>query len=262
MRRRRGVALVLVLWIVVILGAIAATVAGQTRAATAIATNARARLVARYTAESSIEATIATIEDSLEVEPDSAARAQFLNSLESTPAADTVTIDRGRALVAVSDASARLDVNTATEEQLARFFSQFTDLAQAARAARDIRAWIERRAGAEADVRIQLDAGGQTRTVRPLTSLDELAALHVVDQRTLAQAAAYLTVDGDGAINMAAAAPAVRAVAAGEVREEPSRLVVIARGWEAGHSYTHEIQAVYAITANRLVLVHWRERPL
>ena len=46
------------------------------------------------------------------------------------------------------------------------------------------------------------------------------------------------------------------------VQDEPSRVLVISRGWLRGHSLTHEIQAVYAIAGNRLTLVRWRERDL
>jgi hypothetical protein len=40
----------------------------------------------------------------------------------------------------------------------------------------------------------------------------------------------------------------------------PTRLLVISRGWQAGHPLTHEIQAVYAITGSRLVLQSLAER--
>ena len=40
----------------------------------------------------------------------------------------------------------------------------------------------------------------------------------------------------------------------------PSRLLVISRGWQAGHPLTHEIQAVYAIVGSRLKLVSLIER--
>lgn len=42
----------------------------------------------------------------------------------------------------------------------------------------------------------------------------------------------------------------------------PSRLLVVSRGWSAGHPLTHEIQAAYALIAQRLVLKSWRERDL
>ncbi len=260
--RRQGVALVLVLWIVVILGAVAVGVASETHSTVEIARNAKARLVSRYAAESGIEATVAMIEDSLALVPDSVGRRDFLNALEPASVEDTVVLDDARFSVGVIDASARLDVNSATEESLARFFSGFTDLASASLAARGIRSWIERDGGAGTDRRITLDSSGAYRTVRPLTSIQELRVLGLLSERVLQQAAPFLTVDGDGTINQRSASPLVRAVAGGELRDEPSRLIVVARGWQAGHPLTHEIQAVFSITGNRLVLAHWRERPL
>jgi general secretion pathway protein K len=259
---RRGVALVLVLWIVVILGAVAAGVAAETQSTTSIARNARARLVSRYAAESGIEATVAMIEDSLALAADNAGRRAFLNSLEQNTLGDTVVLDDARFSVAVVDASARLDLNAATEESLARFFSRFTDLGSASMAARGIRSWIERDGGPQTDKRITLDSSGRYRAVRPLTSIEELRTLGLVSEQVLQQAAPYLTVDGDGTINQVSASPLVRSAAGGELRDEPARLVLIARGWEAGHPLTHEIQAVFSITGARLVLAHWRERPL
>ena len=259
---RKGVALVLVLWIVVILGAVAAGVAAETHDASSIARNARARLISRYAAESGIEATAAMIEDSLGLAADSAERSAFLNSLEQSTSGDTVVLEDARFSVAVVDASARLDLNAATEESLARFFSRFTDLGSAAMAARGIRSWIERDGGGQTDRKIMLDSGGAYRTVRPLTSIEELRTLGLISESVLLQAAPFLTVDGDGTINQVTASPLVRSVAGGELRNEPSRLVLIARGWQAGHQLTHEVQAVYSITGTRLVLAHWRERPL
>ena len=50
--------------------------------------------------------------------------------------------------------------------------------------------------------------------------------------------------------------------AGGSVQDEPSRVIVVSRGWLRGHSLTHEIQAVYAIAGNQLTLVRWTERDL
>jgi hypothetical protein len=54
----------------------------------------------------------------------------------------------------------------------------------------------------------------------------------------------------------------VLSAAGGDLREEPSRIIVVSRGWLDGHALTHEIQAVYAIEGSRLALVRWRERTL
>ena len=245
-RDRRGVALVLVLWLLVILGGIGASVVATTRDASHLAANGRARVVARYAAESGIEATLATINDSLQILTDSSARRDYLNVLERrSDAADSVMLGDERFAVAVVDASARLDVNAAPTDNLARLFSQFTSPDRALAIALAVRAHIERGGG---------------RAVIPLRSLEELRTISGVDDRVLQLAAPYLTVDGDGTINQASASDTVMAAAFGEVRDAPSRLVIVSRGWMRGHPLTHEIQGVYAIASDRLVLVHWRER--
>ena len=76
--------------------------------------------------------------------------------------------------------------------------------------------------------------------------------------RTLA--APYLTVDGDGTLNRRRASDTVLVAAGGELRDEPTRLLLVSRGWMAGNALTHEVQAVYDVTMDRLALVHWRER--
>lgn len=248
MRARRGVALVLVLWLLVILGGIGVAVVGSTRDASRLAANARARVGARYAAESGIEATAAEIDDSLRATPEGDARDAFLNTLaERSTDGDSTTLGDERFAVAIVDASARLDVNAAPEANLARLFERFTDAAQATAMARAIRARVEGSAG---------------RVTRPLRSLEELRTIDALDLRVVQLAAPYLTVDGDGTINVASASDTVRAAAFGELRTAPSRLVLVSRGWTRGHPLTHEIQAVYAVASDRLVLVQWRERIL
>jgi general secretion pathway protein K len=260
---RRGVALVLVLWLVVVLGVIGASVAQGTRTSSSIASNVRARVVARAASESGIEALVAAIEDTLAAMPESGARRDWLNALEAAVGASApVALGDGRFALAVADVSARLDVNAATEASLRAFFSRFTDLAAAADIGRAIRAWIERTDPAlrTGDDRLQPDESGALRAVRPIRSLEELRANRLVPDRVLERAAPYLTVDGDGTINRRTASDTVLAAAAGELRDEPSRLLLISRGWLDGHPLTHEIQAVYAVSGTRLVFSHWRER--
>jgi hypothetical protein len=235
------------------------------RGSTSIAANVRARMTARYASESGIDATVAVIEDSLETITDPDARAAFLNRLpDEYSSGKPVVLGEARFLPVVIDVSARLDVNAATEEALRAFFARFADLSRAEMIARDIRTYIELGAtlARPDEVYLQRDAQGVFRAVRPLLSLEELRTNRLVPERVLERAAPYLTVDGDGVINRRAASDTVLAAAAGELRDEPSRLLVVSRGWLGGHPLTHEIQAVYAISGSRLVLVRWRERDL
>jgi type II secretory pathway component PulK len=253
------VALILVLWLVVILGAIGATVVGAARTSSVLATNVRAGVVSRYAAESGIEATVSAIERELAARPDSMARAAFLNALEDV-ARDSIVLGEGRAAVAISDPTARLDVNAAPATGLAALLAQFTDVGRASETARAVRAWIER--SPDAADRGGLAPGGASPFVTPVRSLEELRSIPGVDVPALERAAPYLTVDGDGTVNVRSASDTVLASATGEQRGEPSRLVLIARGWQRGHPLTHEIQAIYAVSGSSLVLVHWRERDL
>jgi general secretion pathway protein K len=256
-RERRGVALVLVLWLVVVLSTIGAGVVRAARTSTAIAGNARAEVIARAAAESGIEALVAAIEDSMASRADSSDRRDWLNALALSAGRDSFALGDARFAVAVVDVSARLDVNAATESALGTFFSQFTDPAGAAAIARAIRSRIES-GGSPRE-----PTGGFTPlNVSPIRSLDELSTAGLVPARILERAAPYLTVDGDGVINQRTASDTVLAAAAGELRDEPSRLLLISRGWLQDHPLTVELQAVYAISRNRLVFLHWRERSL
>lgn len=249
LRGRRGVALALVLWVVVVCGGIAAGVVATTRTGGDATANLRARTVARYMAESAVLAATTALEGRLRVAgEDTVARRVALNAPERAIAAvDSFSLGDGGAQVTIVDANARLDVNLATDAQLARLFEVTGGGARGPETARAIRAWIE---------------GGGAQGARLVRSLDELARLPGVHEEVIRRAAAYLTVDGDGRINRATAPAPVRAAAAGELADEPSRLVVVARGWQRGHPLTHELQAVVAVQGDRLVLVHWRERDL
>jgi general secretion pathway protein K len=247
MRGRHGVALVLVLWLIVLLGGIAGSVLAETRTSTRLAANARARVSARYAAESGIEATRAELEAVLRGEVDTLRLAAALNALPSEPRGQ-VTLGEDRFQVAIVDPGSRLDVNAAPVRSLAALFAHFTDIGRAEATARAIRASIER--------------GSLTGepTVVPIRSLEELRALPGVDGEAVARAAPYLTVDGDGTVNVATAPAIVRQVAFGELRQSPSRLLIVSRGWRDGHPLTHEIQALFARSGSNLVLVSWRER--
>jgi type II secretory pathway component PulK len=248
MTPRRGVALMLVLWVIVVLGGIAVTVTSHTRAATDLHSNLRARTVARYAAESGVVAAVATLQRAMEnAGEDAEARRLVLNDPERTISAmSTLTLGDSRAQITVVDASARIDVNAATVDVLQDLFTRVGHAGTASSTARAIRRHIDAVPG-----RAQL-----------LQSLDEVATLPGVDADAIRSAAEYLTVDGDGQINERTAPPVVKAVARGSLGLEPTRLVFVVRGWQNGHPLTHEIQAVYAVQGNLLAFVRWRERDL
>jgi type II secretory pathway component PulK len=271
---RRGSTLALVLWTLVVVGGISLGVTRRTRAAIAVASNARAQVVARYAAESGIALAVQAIEDSLGAASDSSSRAELLNALTRPPFALGIqSLGDARVQVALEDVNAKLDLNHAEADAIAQLLAEFGEAGVAYRAARAIRAHIgtgvtpnspdesfpigQRSAPPLVMERAWGSGGGGARY---LTSLDELMSIPEVDQQLIERAAPYLTVDGDGATNRITASAAVSRAARGALVEMPSRLLLVSRGWLNGSSLTHEIQAVYAVQGNDLALVRWRER--
>ncbi len=245
----------LVLWMMVAVGAICSAVVAATRSTTRIASNYRAVVVARYAAESGVTVAVAALEDSLATLDDLEARHAYLNHLDLA-LGDHAQFALGDARVAIAliDVSSRLDVNLADATSLATLFSFFTNPVEAESAARAVRAFINGHTMAEPEPWFQ--------AVRPLLSLDELAYIPGVPRELAERAAPFLTVDGDFTINRATASDTVLAATGGELRDEPSRILVVSRGWLDRHPLTHEVQAVYAVSDRELKLVRWRERNL
>ncbi len=255
---RRGAALMLVLWLVVVLASVGAAVAVHARRASRATENLRAGAVARYAAESGVEATLASLESALAAREASSARAALLNAAPRAPATPgPQALGDARFQVAVVDASARLDLNLAGEEALAALFAQLGAPDGGRTAARAIQRW--RGAEGARDSRSGPAAPARRRDLR---SVDDLARVPGVSPELARAAAPYLTVDGDGRLNEAAAAAPVRAAARGERVGAPTRLILVSRGWLVGSPLTHEIQAVYAVRGGRLAFVRWRERVL
>jgi type II secretory pathway component PulK len=251
MKARPGVALMLVLWVIVFLTTITTGIALTTRSNSQITGNYRAGVVARYAAESGVTAAVATLEDSLAKLGAGANRLQYLNDLERALGSNEhAALGGGRFEVKLVDVGARLDINAANESALAKLFSYFTDAIAAENTARAIRAYIG-------------DPSTQgLQAARTIESLDDAARIPGVSRELLAAAADFITVDGDGTINRMTASDTVLSAAAGDLRDEPSRIVVVSRGWQDGHKLTREIQAVYALNGAQLTLVRWRERDL
>jgi hypothetical protein len=233
---------------IVIAGGVAAAVTRRSRSTADVTSNARARVVARYAAESGIAAAVTALQHQLEQAGDDQAHRQAILNDASHAVGEAASFELGDALVrtVMVDASARIDMNAASEEMLVALFTRAGSAMHAATTARAIRRHIDARPG-----QAQL-----------LHSLDEAAALPGVEPSVITRAAAWLTVDGDGQVNRATAAPEVLGVARGSLVDEPTRIVLIARGWQRGHPLTHEVQAVYAVQGNQLAFVRMRERDL
>lgn len=265
---RRGVALMLVLWLIIVLGMIGAGVAAAARSAVGTAANLRARATGRYAAESGVALASQALRDNLSSFTDTATRQSYLNGLERSGAPTGETqLGEARFTVAWVDVNSRLDINAATESQLARFFSFFAAPGEAATAAKAVRARIEGDDSQAAALRDFTTSRAdlsfpRMQASRPLRTLESLRSIDGVPERLAIAAAPHLTVDGDGRVNRITASDTVLAAAAGSIQNEPSRIMIVGRGWRAGHPLTHEIQAVFAIEGNSAVLVRWRERDL
>ena len=262
MKSRSGVALLVTLFLIVMMGALAVEVTRASTSASDTSDNVRSRAIARYAAESGVVLAAARIEDRLATLQDSALIKAFLNRLEQGSAGtDQTTLGEAQFRVSIVDVNARLDVNAATVDQLTTLFSSVADLDASRRSAVAIRSRIDN--GSDFD-RIVAERATVPRPsfAAPLRSLSELRDIPGVSQEVAAAAAPFLTVDGDGRINRVTASDRVKAAAGGDLRDMPSRLLVISRGWKKGTALTFEIQAVFALEYGKLVLVSWRERDL
>lgn len=273
---RRGVALVVVLWTVALLATVTAAASSASRTSAAIAINLRAQATARSMAESGIVAASAIIDDSLRVlVGDRAKRDAFLGRLEPTMTGALPwlqdTLADGVFAVTVVDVSARLDINNAGADGLARLFSTVTSPTNARAMAERIDAVVLGDESGLRDARMRardslaavlLGRDVSPRQRRPFESLDALRDVLGLDLSVLAQVAPFLTVDGDGTINRRAASREVLASASGSLVDAPTRLLLIARGWQRGHPLSRQIEAVFDVADDGLHLVRWRERDL
>jgi general secretion pathway protein K len=277
---RRGVALLVVLLLLVVLGMVTAEVGGAARLEGNLVVTLRARTVARYAAESGVLAATARVEALLDSVRAPIERPVLFHRLDAYvgPLKD-VDVGGARFTVVFSDLNARLDLNRAGQRALRALFGQFTTQSRA-------------------DVII---AALQSR---PLGRMGELAAVPGVDEALALAVAPYVTVWSDGMVNVNSAPepvlaalprmgeanarsivgqreagavflPAVQAQPAQGtqivfatapagvvVTTTPNRLLIISRGWQRGSPLTHEIQAVYAVVGAQLLLQVWQERDL
>jgi type II secretory pathway component PulK len=216
MSDRRGVALILVLGLLLILGGIATDMARAARLDAGIVESLRARTVARYAAESGIAAGLQT-------------KQNLMN----------IALGDARFGVVTTNLNARIDLGHSDSATIRGLFQEFTDESNARAIAREI-------------------------VDRPLQRVGELTLIPGVTDALAAAVAPFVTVWGDGSIDTSAAAPQVRAAlssVAGMI-DRPTRVLLIARGWQNGFPLMHEIHAVYAIEGTTYVLVSWEERDL
>lgn len=305
---RRGVALMLVLWLIVVVSAIAAAVTASTRVDAGVAANVRARVAGRYAAESGLVLASARLDTLLKEVAREEAPFLLKNLSEHLEDLQEVSIGNAQFTVAVEDLGGRLDLNEASEDMLRRFLAQFVDRRETDLAVLSMLDWrdagdIGGLHGAEADAYERVGSPFRP-TNRPIRRVEELGRMLHVGDSLLNRIAPYVTVQGDRTININTAPETVLVALPGLTKEGarmlvarrragevftsvnviyellgsrlagaafylrqhvttiPRRLLFVSRGWLTGQSLTHEIQAVYSIDGNRLVLRAWQERDL
>ncbi len=282
----------LVLWLIIVLGVIAAGVVAVSRSQINLVQTARSRTVARYAAESGVVAATERLRELLRAAgtPEEQIRA-FGSFEEELISAGEQRLGQARYQVAVVDLNARVDLNESPERVLLGFFAQFVGEDQATALVEALGDWVDDDDeplpnGAEAADYAR--AGSPFRPPnRPIQRLEELTRVRGFTDSIAGLIAPYVTVWGDGRINVnsaplpvLAALPelgqsgAERLIAAREsdgvmgtkvivlsrLRESglgggqlgdfttiPSRILFVSRGWEEGHPLTHEIQVVFQV---------------
>ena len=155
------------------------------------------------------------------------------------PNVSNVTLGDAQFGVVAVNLNARIDLGRADTATIRGLFQQFVDRDKAGAIAREL--------------------AGQ-----PLQRVGELTLMPDVPDELASAVAPYVTIWGDGAVDTTAAPEPVRAALSpsAAVVSGPSRVLLVARGWQKGFPLTHEIQAVYAIQGESLELVAWQERDL
>jgi len=209
-RPRRGVALIFVLWLLVLLGVVATEVASRARLEAQLLSNIRARTVSRYAAESGVLVAKASIEALLDSTDRSERAALFLQINTLVPSTRDVELGDARFRVVVVNLNARLDLNRTDPATLRNLLSEFTPASHA-----------------EAVVAAVKE--------HSLMRLAELARVPGVDDSTALAVLPYLTVWGDGLLDINAAPEAVLA-AVPSIGAAAARNIVRRR--EAGEVFT------------------------
>lgn len=250
-----GVALALVLWLIVALGAVAAAVAGSTRSTTGVVLNVRARAVARYAAESGIVAGKALLQQRLASAFTPSQRVLAFTAVNREFAQlHEVALGNARFGVTLKNLSGQLDLNQAEPEALVGLFSQFTSSGSARAAVDAIQDWgdaddLVRSQGAERDAYVRAGSAYLPPN-SPFTRLDELSRVWGIGEPLALAVAPYLTVNGDLLIDVNAASETVLAAVPG-IGSAGARTLVSHRSRGAGFTSVSEVQELLGREGNR-----------
>lgn len=278
---RRGVALIFVLWLLVLLGAAAAEVATRVRTEEHTVGTLEARTIGRYAAESGILMATTALNRLLDSASLPSDRAAIFHDSTLNRALQNVTLGRARFGVAVIDLNARLDLNRTDSRTLTNLFTEFTSPGRAVAVVDALKrapllrlAELARVPGVDdslalavapyvtvwSDGLVNLNSA-PAAVLAAVPGVGGAAAQNIVARRE----AGYVfgSTDEVRASEQASASATgptdVGAVSNPFLTIAPTRLLLVSRGWEPGHPLTHEIQAVYVVLGQWLVLQNWEE---
>jgi general secretion pathway protein K len=223
----------LVLWLIVVLGVIAAGVVALARSQTNIATTIRSRSVARYAAESGVAAATVRLKEMVRSARtlDEKVRA-FQHFEEELVNWGERSLGSGRYRVVATDLNARVDLNNSAEAVKLGLFEQFFGGNEAVALVNALEDWVDEDDeplpdGAEAaDYR---RAGSPFLPPNgPIQRLDELTRIRGFSDSIAGVIAPYVTVWSDGRVNVNSAPLAVLAVAP-ELGASGAELMIAAR---------------------------------
>jgi type II secretory pathway component PulK len=232
------VALMLVLWVIVLLGAVGLGIVSASRSQTDLARTFRASVVARYAAESGIEFARSRFEGQLlaSVE-DPAAGDPFHRLASELETTGTQSIGEARFQVAAVDPASRIDLNRSSDPLTLGLLEPLFGERRAASLLATLRDWTDeddapREGGAEAAE--YAAAGSPYRPPnRPLRSLDDLPRIRGFTDSISLALAPFVTVWGDGRVNVNTAPREVLA-AVPALGPDGADAVIAARGADSG----------------------------
>lgn len=284
---RRGVALMLVLWLVVVLGTTAAAVVALSRSDANTVVAYRSRTVARAAAESGLEETLVRLRRAFRSIPSETEASIALERVrQGLRDAGPRPLGGGRYQVAIEDLTGRIPINDADYATLLRLFTLTAGEDRAEALAGAVLDWkdpgdVPGPNGAEAAE--YAAAGSPYRPLnRPFQRVEEVGRLLGVDDSLGAVLERLVTVHRAGQLNANTAEPVALAAATGlpladaerlvrrraatpftdleQVRSAlgvesgyvpvsvvPETLLLVSRGWADGRPYTREIRAVVEI---------------
>jgi general secretion pathway protein K len=248
-RGERGIALVLVLWLVVVLGAVTAAVVNSTRTESRVVLNARTRTVARYAAESGIVAGESMLQRRLATAYGPARHQATALRGVAREFADMGEVPLGKALFGIQliNLSGRLDLNQADPEALVNLFSRFITSSSAQAIGDALQDWrdaddLVRPEGAEKKAYLQAGSPYVPRNAS-LTRLEELRRVRGVTESFALAVTPYITVDGDFRIDVNAA-PELVLAAIPDIGAANARRIVSRRAGIGPFVSVSEVQAL------------------